>query len=51
LNFFQLFNYFSRRLLKESLVEEALTLDRSIPEAVVSEDEEVCTTPMLVTVV
>ena len=32
-------------------MEEALTLDRSIPEAVVSEDEEVCTTPMLVTVV
>lgn len=30
-------------------MEEALTLDRSIPEAVVSEDEEVCITPILVT--
>ena len=47
----QLINYFSHRVLDESLVKEVLTLDRSVPEAVISEDEEVCTIPMLVAVV
>lgn len=50
-NNLQLINYFSHRVLDESLVKEVLTLNRSVPEAVISEDEEVRTILMLVAVV
>lgn len=50
-NDLQLINYFSHRVLDESLVKKVLTLNRSVPEAVISEDEEVRTIPMLVAVV